>query len=38
MEKNIKKKECLYVYNRVTLLYSRDWQNIVNYISIKKRL
>ena len=36
MEKNIK-KECLYVYNRVTLLYSRDWHNAVNqlYFNLK---
>ena len=32
------KKECLYVYNWVSLLYSRDWRNIVNqlYFSWKK--
>ena len=37
MEKNIK-KECMYVYNWVTLLYSRDWHSIVNqlYFNLKK--
>ena len=33
MEKNIKK--CLYVYNGVTLLYNRDWHNIVNQLYFK---
>ena len=28
MEKKIFKKECLHVYNGVTLLYHRDWHNI----------
>ena len=36
MEKNIK-KECLYVYNWVTLLYSRDWHNIVNQLYFNKK-
>ena len=38
MENNIK-KECQYVYNWVTLLYSRDWHNIVNqlYFNLKKK-
>ena len=32
------KKECVYVYNWVTLLYSRDWYNIVKqlFFNIKK--
>ena len=30
-------KECLYVHNRVTLLHSRDWHNIVNQLYIKKK-
>ena len=36
----MEKKECLYVYNWVTLLYSRDWHSIVNqlYINLKKKL
>ena len=36
MEKTIK-KECLYVYNWVTLLYSRDWQNTVNQLYFNKK-
>ena len=31
MEKNTK-KECTHVYKWVTLLYSRDWHNIVNQL------
>ena len=30
MEKNTKRRGYLYVNNRATLLYSRDWHNIVN--------
>ena len=30
------KKEYIYVYNRVTLLYSRDWHNIVNQLYVNK--
>ena len=30
-------KNCIYVYNRVTLLYSRDWQNIVNQLYFNKK-
>ena len=26
------KKGCIYMYNRVTLLYSRNWHNIVNQL------
>ena len=37
MEKNIKKKECLYAYNWVALLYSRDWYNIVNQLYFNKK-
>ena len=36
MEKNIK-KECLYVYNWVTLLYSRDCHSIVNQLYFKNK-
>ena len=35
MEKNTK-KECLYAYKWVTLLYSRDWHNIVNQLYFNK--
>ena len=28
------KKECIYVYNGVTLLYSRDWHNILNQLHV----
>ena len=31
MEKNIK-KECIYMHDWATLLYSRNWQNIVNQL------
>ena len=31
------KKECIYVYNWVTWLHSRDWHNIVNQRYIKKK-
>ena len=27
-----KKKECTYMYDQVTLLYSRNWRNIVNQL------
>ena len=37
MEKNIK-KERLYVYNWVTLLYSRDWHDIVNQLYFNKKV
>ena len=39
MEKNILKKECIYVYNWVSLLYSRDWHIIINqlYFNLKKK-
>ena len=30
------KKEQTYVYNWVTLLYSRDWHNIVNQLYVNK--
>ena len=36
MEKNII-KEGLYVYNWVTLLYNRDWHNIVNQLYFNKK-
>ena len=31
-------KECIYMYNWVTLLYTRNWYNIVNqlYVNLKK--
>ena len=32
------KKECIYVYNWVTLLYSRGWHNIINQLYIKKKM
>ena len=35
-EKNIK-RECIYVYNCVTLLYSRNWHNTVNQLYFKKK-
>ena len=38
MEKNIYKRECLYVYNWVTLLYSRDWHNIANQLYFNKKI
>ena len=31
-------KECIHVYNWVTLLYSRDWHNIVNQLYINKKI
>ena len=34
--KEYTKKECLYVYNWVTLLYSRDWHSTVNQLSFSK--
>ena len=34
--KEYKKKECLYVYNWVSLLHSRDWHSIVNQLYFKK--
>ena len=37
MEKTIK-KECIYVYNWIILLYSRVWHNIVNRLDFSKRL
>ena len=36
MEKTIK-KECIYVYNWVILLYSRVWHSIVNRLDFSKR-
>ena len=40
MEKNIKSYVIIYVYNWVTLLHSRDWDNIVSqlYFNKKKRI
>ena len=32
MGNNIKKKKCIYMYDRVTLLYSRNWHTIVNQL------
>ena len=31
------KKECIYVYNWATLLYNRDWYNIVNQPYFNKK-
>ena len=31
------KKECLFVYNWITLLYSRDWHGIVNQLYFNKK-
>ena len=36
MENNIK-KECIYMYEWVTLLYSINWYNIVNQLYFKKK-
>ena len=32
MKKNIKTEYIIYAYNWVTLLYSKDWHNIVNQL------
>ena len=37
MEKNIK-KECIYVFNWVTLLYSRNKHNTVNQLYFNKKI
>ena len=29
---------CVYVYDRVTMLYSRDWYNIVNQLYFNKKV
>ena len=34
---NIVKKECTCVQNWITLLYSRDWHNIVNQLCFNKK-
>ena len=36
MENNIK-KEFIYMYSRVILLYSREWQNTVNQLYFNKK-
>ena len=37
-EKNLKKNGCVYVYNWITLLYSRNYHNIVNQLYFNKTL
>ena len=37
-EKNLKKNECVYMYNWITLLYSRNYYNIVNEPYFNKTL
>ena len=32
------KKECMYVYDWVTLLYSRNWHNIVNQLYFNTKI
>ena len=32
MEDNVKKRMCIYMFNWVTLLYSKNWQNIVSQV------
>ena len=36
MEDNIRKGVCVCVYDWVTLLYSRNWHNIVTQLYLKK--
>ena len=37
-EKNLKENECEYMYNWITLLYSRNYDNIVNQLYFNKTL
>ena len=37
MERSIL-KECVYVYNGVTSLHSRDWHDIVNQVVFKEKI
>ena len=38
MEKESEKKGCMYMYNWIILLYSRDYHNIVNKLYFNKTL
>ena len=37
-EKNLKENACVYMDNWITLLYSRNYPNIVNQLHINKTL
>ena len=38
VRKNLKKNECVYMYNGIILLYSRNYHNIVNQLHFHKTL
>ena len=37
-EKNLKENGCVYMYNQITLLYSRNYHNLVNQLYFNKML